>query len=327
MQKTRGVVAVQHVHLDQRDRPRVERQHSFDLVAERAAPQRPEAEAAGPVLLGEGLAAEEAEADAGEEVVHHGVRLVATQPPMGLVPDFAHDVRLGVRGLDSPPKLAPELVVVNLRRHIEPPAVNPELDPILGHAPEELAHSRRGGVELGQRGEAPPALIVRLLAAVGPQRPTLHREPVQVGRIGAVFQDVVELKEAAAGVVEDAIQDHANAAGVRGIEQRAECRVAAEHRVHLVVVVRVIAMVRPRPEDRVEVDGVDPQVGQVVQVFGHAEQIAALVAVRRGRRAPRLQAARLWHRVRFGETIRENLVENGVLDPFGGLDFGHDVGS
>jgi hypothetical protein len=43
------------------------------------------------------------------------------------------------------------------------------------------------------------------------------------------------------------------------------------------LVVRVIAVVRPRPENRVEVDGVDPQVGQVVQVFGHAEQIAALV--------------------------------------------------
>ena len=62
-------------------------------------------------------------------------------------------------------------------------------------------------------------------------------------------------------MVEDAIQDHANAAAVRGIKQRAECRVAAEHRVHLVIVVRVIAVVRPRAEDRVEVDGVDPQLG------------------------------------------------------------------
>ena len=53
----------------------------------------------------------------------------------------------------------------------------------------------------------------------------------------------MELKEAAAGVVEDAIQDHANAVGVRGIEQCAERRVAAEHRVHLIVVVRVIAVV------------------------------------------------------------------------------------
>ena len=125
----------------------------------------------------------------------------------------------------------------------------------------------------------------------------------------------MELEEAAAGVVEDAVQHHADAAGVRRVEQLAQRRVAAQHRVHLVVVVRVIAMVRARLEDRVEVDGVDPQVGQVVQVLGHAEQIAALVAVGRGRRAPRLQVAGLRHAVGPGETIREDLVENGVLDP------------
>ncbi len=86
-------------------------------------------------------------------------------------------------------------------------------------------------------------MVVVRRRPVGSQRPALHDEPVEIGRLRAVFQEVVELEEAAAGVVEDAIQHHTDAAGVRSVEQPPQGGIAAQHRVHLEVIVRVVAMI------------------------------------------------------------------------------------
>ena len=129
----------------------------------------------------------------------------------------------------------------------------------------------------------------------------------------------MELEEAARGVVEDAVQHHPDAPGVGRVQQLAQRRVAAQHRVHLEIVVGVIAMVRPGAEDRVEIDRVDPQVGQVVQMLDYTQQITALVAVTGGRRAPRLQVGCLGHAVRLGKAIGEDLIKDSVPNPVGRL--------
>ena len=86
-------------------------------------------------------------------------------------------------------------------------------------------------------------------------------------------------------MVEHAVEHDADAPGVRLVDHPAQGGVAAEHRVDLLVVVRVVAMVRRRLEDRREVHGIDAQVHQVIQVLDHADQVAPLVAVV-GRGAP-----------------------------------------
>ncbi len=126
---------------------------------------------------------------------------------------------------------------------------------------------------------------------------------------------MVEREEAAAGVVEDTVEDDAHPAAVRGVEQLAQGVVAAEQRVDLEVVVRVIAMVRGRTEDRGQVDRGDPEVLEVVEVLGDPAQVAALEPVIGRRRVPRLEDARLVDPVAAGEPVREDLVEDRVADP------------
>ena len=58
------------------------------------------------------------------------------------------------------------------------------------------------------------------------------------------------------------------------------------------VVVGVVAVVRGGREDRVQVERRDPEVGQLVEPLGQAEEVAALVAVVRRRRVPRLERRR-----------------------------------
>ena len=125
----------------------------------------------------------------------------------------------------------------------------------------------------------------------------------------------MERPEAAAGVVEDAVEDDPHAAGVGRVEQLAQRRVAAEQRVDRQVVVGVVAMVRGGREDRVQIEGVDPEIGQLVESLGHAEQITALVAGVGRWRVPWLQRPWLGDPLARGEPIRKDLVEDGVADP------------
>ena len=103
--------------------------------------------------------AEEAQTRQRHRIVHDRIELIALQPAPGFMPDFAHEIRLAVDALHPAAKLAPELVVVDLFRHIQAPTVDAELYPVRGDVPEELAHGGGVGVELGQSGNVPPRLI------------------------------------------------------------------------------------------------------------------------------------------------------------------------
>ncbi len=240
------------------------------------------------------------------------------------LPDLADDVGVGVGGVDPVAELGPERAVVDLVGHVEPPAVGAEVDPVAADVPEELADGRGVGVELGQRVQPPPGVVAgRLAVVVGVQGPAVDAEPVEVGRILAVLEDVVELEESPAGVIEHAVQDDLDPLRVRPVDQAAERGIAAEHRVDAEIVVRVIPVVRGRLEDRREVDRVDAQIQQIIEMFEHPDQVAPLVPVRRGRVAPGVEVRGLGDRQAPGEAVGEDLVEDRVADPVGRLRFEH----
>ena len=107
---------------------------------------------------------------------------------------------------------------------------------------------------------------------------------------------------------------------VGSVEQLAQRRVAAQQRVDLEVVVRVVAMVRGGLEDRGHVDRVDAEILEVVEALDDPEQVAALEAVRGRRRVPRLHRTGLADALAGGEPIREDLVERRIPNPVGRVD-------
>ena len=78
----------------------------------------------------------------------------------------------------------------------------------------------------------------------------------------------MERPEAAAAVVEDAVEDHPHAARVRLVEQLPQRLVAAQQRVDRQVVVRVVAVVRGRAKTGCQVQRRDAEVGQLVEALG-----------------------------------------------------------
>ncbi len=323
-QRARGVVAVEQVHLRLRHFPRVDVVHVVDAGGQVARIERDQCVAARFVLRAQRVGAKETERQPAEDVVHHGVEAVAAQPLARLVPDFADDVGIGVALFHRGAERLPEGDVVDLLRHVEPPAVDAKVDPETRHVEQIFAHTGIGDVELGQRRDVPPGVVVmRILGVVfvGAQRPAMHLEPVNVRRVAAAFQNVMKGPEAAAGVVEDAIQHHVHAARVCGVEQFAQRGIATQQRIDLHVVEGVIAVVGGRGKDRVQVDGVDAQRLKIIEAIHDAEQVAALKALLLRRCAPRLELeTRAVDKARAArKAVGIDLVEDSVFDPVGRL--------
>ena len=99
----------------------------------------------------------------------------------------------------------------------------------------------------------------------------------------------MELPEAAAGVIEYAVERHADIFLVRCIEQFAERLVTAQKRINVIVIVGVIAMIGCGCKDRREINGVRSKVFDVVEMFCYTAQIAALESINSRRRIPRLE--------------------------------------
>ena len=177
-----------------------------------------------------------------------------------------------------------------------------------------------------ERADAPPGLVI-----VGI---TVEAIPAAVRRIGVGHCTVAEhmlrvkVDAVAARVGEHPVENDAYAARVSLVAQGAEVLLRAEHGVRAAIVGRVIAVVRPRHENRVQVENADAQLLQIRQLFADARKISAeeiVVAhltVRIGAvlrqligafmHPERLELAGQVAAPAAGEAVREDLVHHGA---------------
>jgi hypothetical protein len=238
------------------------------------------------------------------------------------VPNFAADIGLGILAFHHLTKRAPKVVVVNLMRHIEPPTVDAKANPMAGDFENEFAHRRRIGVELRQGRQPPPARVIgrlRPLRRIGLQRPIVHGEPIDVGAVAAVFENVMKLPKSSTRVIEYPIEHDAHVAVVRFVDEFAKRDIAPQQRVDTHVIVGVIAMVGGRRKDGGEVQGRDAQLFEIVELVDHAIQIAPLKSIVRGWAAPllKLEPRQVLGARTTRKTIGKNLIKHRVLDPVG----------
>ena len=218
----------------------------------------------------------------------------------------------------------------------------------------------------------PPALVVELVAERVRIVKRLHHVPVAVAGLVLVFHQIPEGEKVAPRVVEHAVEDHAHPALVRfgkhlqehlvrrrplprrGVasdllfhDREVALRVGAEVRIDVMVGVPIVLVERTGVKQRIEINRVHPEVGDVVEFVEHALQVAAeapvehavpekirpdlqlprgaFVPVVRPRRNPPPRRRRDWplERIARGivglvavaETLRENLVPHHILRP------------
>ncbi len=249
-------------------------------------------------------------------VVHRGREAALREEVGGVLPDFGDGVRLGVQGPHVCVPVAPE-PHGHLVGHVEPPPV----DAVGGVAVAVGVHPARRRVEdvlfgagvqvgavgrigkLGQRLDAPPAFVGKLVRGRRRVVEAFDDVPVFVGRRLALLAQVVEREKVAPGVVEDAVDDDAHPARVRLLDEREEQAVRRRHvprrrvarlqfhqrkialgvgpevRVDVVEGVAVVLVHRPGVEDGVEIQRVDTQILEVVELVNDALEVAAVAPV------------------------------------------------
>ena len=116
-------------------------------------------------------------------------------------------------------------------------------------------------------------------------------------------------------MVEDPIEDDPDAALVGGIEQRPQRVVTAEERIDREIIGRVVAMVRCRGKDGVQVEPVDPEIDEIVEPLDDPVQVPALEAGMGRRSGPVLERAGRRNPPAPGEAVGKDLVEDRVGDP------------
>ena len=253
-----------------------------------------------------------------------------------VLPDLADEDRIGVRRL--------EFAVERLRElrgqfvdDVETPAADAHLRPVMQHAvlvaDHEVHVGRRRLRHVRQRGKSPPAVVfVRILMEV---------VPAVVGRLlrleraeAIVIALAVEVDAVASRMAEYAVEDDADALGLRRLHEVLKLLVRAEEWIDLVVVARIVVVVARRLENGIEIDDGNaklPQVGKFrLQPLDIAAEeivlhdffgidilvVAGLVAPVRVHDGALLLDDRI---ALAAEAIGEDLVHDGVLRPVRGL--------
>ena len=215
---------------------------------------------------------------AAEGVVHQPVQIAPQQVLPAdrvsnlvgaVLPHLPDDHRLRL-GLPDGGAEGVDKVVGQLVGHVQPPAVRPGAQPpaddAVGGADDVVHVARLALVDGGEGVDAPPGVV--FVRPVGEVIPAVIGGGLGLaGPHGGVGAVPVEVFAHIALVVEDSVQQHPHAPGVGGGAQGAKGLLRAQHGVDLLVVPGAVAVVLRPLKDGTEVEGVHPQLLQVVQLF------------------------------------------------------------
>ena len=195
---------------------------------------------------------------AAEIVVHRGVEHVAAEIMRGIFPYLADDERIALRRLDGSAERAQE-TVVQLVRHVQPPAVHVKLShPVRADVAEILPEEGVGGVRFRHIGDVRKAGIAGQLPGGRQARRLGQRvEAGIVPRSPPLFQHVAEEGMIAAHMIEYAVENDPDAERVRAADKIPEIVLGAHVRIDAIIIQRIVPVVRSRREDRVQVNAVE----------------------------------------------------------------------
>ncbi len=176
--------------------------------------------------------------------------------------DLSHQPEIGLEAPAARGKLPQEADVDAVGR-VQPQAVDLEFpDPGLHRAEKMVPHVRVGQIELHKAVVPVPSNVgegvpVRALFSKGKAV-----KPALAGRRGAASKHVLERPEVPADMIEDRVENDAEALLVHGGDEALQRLVGSQPAVHAVVVRRVIP-VAARFEEGAQVDGVRAQIRDV----------------------------------------------------------------
>ena len=289
-------------------------------------------------------AAQEIEQRRAEGVVHEAVRFAPQQVLAALgvgdlrcavLPHFAEEVTVGAFLLNAATDARDEFVGQFIG-DIQPPAgrarAQPAADDGIVALDDIVDITLLCFVDGGEVLDAPPCVVivgegVEAVPAVVGRLLTLRRAERGIKAVS------VKIDAFSPRVVENAVEQHADAAPLCLRAERAKVLFVAEQRVDALVAGRVVAMVGRGLEDRAEVERRHAEGGKVVELFRDAREVAAkkvaardlalgVRAVFRGFVPALVQRARTDKACGVSlfcamEAVGEDLIRHAAAEPFG----------
>jgi hypothetical protein len=175
--------------------------------------------------------------------------------------DLSHQEKVLLQAVCEGPEPVNEVAVQTVS-DVQTQSVDPEiLDPVPDCVEEMADDCLISKIELHQIVISFPALIPQAVL-IGGIAAEINMEPVPVGGVLAVLQDILKLREAASDVIEDTVQDNSDPVPVQFFTQVAEILIGPQPDIDPLVIPRIIA-VGIGLKQRAEIDGADPQLCQV----------------------------------------------------------------
>ncbi|CRH62053.1 Uncharacterised protein [Chlamydia trachomatis] len=120
-------------------------------------------------------------------------------------------------------------------------------------------------------------------------------------------------------MIEDGVENDANPVTVGGVDEGGEGGFVSESRVDGEVVLGIVAMVGVGFEDRREVEGVDAELDEMIELARDTREIPSEEVVPGRLAPPGNDSLRIEGVVAIGEAFREDLIEDGIMKPIGGV--------
>ena len=279
-----------------------------------------------------------------ERIVHKTVGLTAQEIPAPLavsnfvgavLPHLAQEQAAGLFFVHDTADLGNE-PVRQFVRHVQPPAGGAAAKPVADHGilavNDVVDIIGVGFLHRRQRPHAPPGIVA--VRPVGKAVPGVVGGILALGRAQGIVKTVgVKIAADIAGVIENAVEHHADAPLFRFSAEKGKIRLGAQHGVDAKIVGRIIPVIGGRLKNRAEVQGGDTKALQVIQLGKDAGQAAAkkivvvnfTVTIRQkiGRVLPVFMHPAVAHHalgIRHGETAKavgKDLVGHALAKPGG----------
>ena len=232
-------------------------------------------------------------------------------------PDLSDQHSILFTFFDSRPEFSPE-AVIDLTGHVKPPAVNViPLDPVLSHLTEIICRLFLIKCKLWHHPLIAKALIARIGFRI---LRTYHRifqpvKPVLIVRCFSFFHNIIESHEVPSTMIENTINDNTDPFFMAVLHQFSELFIRTKAGIDMIVVQKVIFMIFPCCKDRVDINGIDTKLRQIIYVFCDPLYSSSKLSMNLFLSIVLLCFHSADKTMPGGKAVRKNIIDHGILYP------------
>ena len=252
-----------------------------------------------------------------EIIIHGRIKHGSIQPVSGTFPDFPNQYGILIAFLNCVSEFSPE-PIVNLTGYIQPPAINVILfNPVLSYLTEIICCLIPVQCQLRHH----PLISEAFITGIGFRiLGTYHRifqpvKPIPVRRTFSFFHHIIKSLKVPSTMIKDTVNNNTDSLPVTALHQLLKLLVRTKAGINMKIVQKIIFMVFPCGKDRIDINGIDTKLCQIIYVFRDPLYGSSKPSMNRFLSIILLCLLPADITSSGGKAVRENIVDHGILNP------------